>query len=59
VPAVRLARGAIVRMRDAAGATVSAHAGVVWITEENGALLAMMPGLGRCRFGLALFDKGL
>jgi hypothetical protein len=35
VPGVRLARGAIVRMRDAAGTTVSAHQGLVWITEEK------------------------
>ena len=31
----RLARGTLVRVRDAAGSTVSAQAGTVWITEEN------------------------
>jgi hypothetical protein len=35
-PELRLARGSIVRMRDAAGTTVLAHDGVVWITEEEG-----------------------
>jgi hypothetical protein len=34
--AVRLARGSIVRMRNAAGTTVLAHDGVVWITDEEG-----------------------
>jgi len=32
---IRLARGEAVPMRDAAGRTVYAHAGRVWITEEN------------------------
>jgi hypothetical protein len=32
---IRLARGALMRVRDAAGSTVSAQAGTVWITEEN------------------------
>ena len=31
----RLARGALMGVRDAAGGTVSAQAGTVWITEEN------------------------
>jgi len=32
-----MARGTLVRVRDAAGSTVSARAGTVWITEENSA----------------------
>lgn len=34
---VRLARGAVMPMRNAAGTAVTAHAGVLWITEENSA----------------------
>jgi DUF2917 family protein len=33
---IQLARGQAVPLRDAAGRTVYAHAGRVWITEENG-----------------------
>ena len=33
---IRLARGEAVPLRDGAGRTVHAHAGRVWITEENG-----------------------
>jgi hypothetical protein len=59
VPGVRLARGAIVRMCDAAGTTVSAHQGLVWITEENGArdvLLRAGQSFHFCRSGLALVE---
>ena len=58
-PAVRLARGAIVRMRDAAGTTVSAHGGMVWITEENGprdVLLRSGQSFTFRRSGLALVE---
>ena len=34
---IQLAHGKAVPLRDAAGSTVYAHAGRVWITEENGA----------------------
>ena len=33
---IQLVRGEAVPVRDAKGRTVSAHAGRVWITEENG-----------------------
>jgi hypothetical protein len=33
---IQLARGKPVPLRDAAGRTVHAHEGLVWITEENG-----------------------
>ena len=33
---IQLASGKAVPLRDAAGRTVHAHAGRVWITEENG-----------------------
>ena len=59
VPGVRLARGAIVRMRDAAGTTVSAHNGVVWITEENGECDVVLRAGDSFRFhrsGLALVE---
>lgn len=59
VPGVRLARGAIVRMRDAAGTTVSAHNGVVWITEENGERDVVLRAGDSFRFhrsGLALVE---
>jgi len=36
-PSTRIARGSYIRVRDAAGSTVSAQAGTVWITEENSA----------------------
>jgi len=31
----RMARGTLIRVRDAAGGTISAQAGTVWINEEN------------------------
>ena len=34
--ALQLARGTCLRVRGGAGRTVYAHAGRVWITEENG-----------------------
>ena len=58
-PALRLARGAIVRMRDATGTTVSAHDGTVWITEENGTrdvLLRSGQSYTFRRAGLALLE---
>lgn len=33
--ALRLARGQTLKMRDAAGSTICAREGTVWITEEN------------------------
>ncbi len=33
--ALRLARGQTLKMRDAAGSTICASEGTVWITEEN------------------------
>ena len=33
--ALRLARGQVLRLRDAVGSTVCANGGAVWITEEN------------------------
>ena len=59
LPTVRLARGAIVRMRDVAGITVSAHDGVVWITEQNGerdVLLCAGDSFRFRRSGLALVE---
>ena len=58
-PALRLARGAIVRMRDAAGTTLSAHGGMVWITEEDGVrdvLLRSRQSFTFRRSGLALVE---
>jgi len=59
VPSVRLARGTMMRMQDAAGTTVSAHDGVVWITEESGARDVMLRA-GQSftfrRLGLALVE---
>jgi hypothetical protein len=42
---IQLARGKAVPLRDAAGRTVYAHVGRVWITEENGAAdVVLQPG---------------
>jgi hypothetical protein len=38
----RMPRASLVRVRDAAGSTVSAEAGTVWITEEGSARLAIV-----------------
>ena len=54
-----LERGAIVEMRDAAGTTVSATDGVVWITEEDSARdVLLRPGQSfrLVRSGLALVE---
>jgi hypothetical protein len=54
-----LERGAIVELRDAAGTTVSARGGVVWITEENSARdVLLRPGesFRLARSGLALIE---
>jgi hypothetical protein len=56
---VRLERGAIVRRRDAAGSSVIAHAGEVWITEENSrrdVLLRAGESYRFSRSGLALIE---
>jgi hypothetical protein len=54
-----LERGAIVEMRDAAGTTVTAQAGVVWITEEDSrrdVLLRPGQSFRLVRSGLALIE---
>ena len=44
-PSLRLGRGEIIDMRDAAGHTVFAHEGFLWITEENsGRDVLLRPG---------------
>ena len=59
VPDMRLARGAVMPMRNAAGTTVTAHAGVLWITEENSAHDVLLRAGESFRFrrsGLALVE---
>jgi len=56
---IQLVRGEAVPVRDAKGRTVRAHAGRVWITEENGARdVVLEPGdsfrLAHC--GLAVVE---
>jgi hypothetical protein len=54
-----LERGAIVEMRDAAGTTVTAQSGVVWITEEDSrgdVLLRPGQSFRLVRSGLALIE---
>ena len=55
----RLARGEAVPMRDAVGRTVHAHAGRVWITEENGSrdvVLEAGESFQLARSGLAVVE---
>jgi hypothetical protein len=45
--ALRLTRGQTVKVMDGAGSTICAHAGTVWITEEN-RMRDIVLGAGGC-----------